>query len=143
MAHPPKPYLTFRVARTEFAVDAAQVCSILPYGELVRVPNGRPGLLGVVTVSGQIVNILDLAAKLGLPACRPPFQPKVVVLKVPRRTDECVAGFLADRVCDVVVYSARDLRNGVLHGEGRPRHLIDFSQIVTDRDVADVWTVIP
>jgi chemotaxis signal transduction protein len=143
VAHPPKPYLTFRLARTELAVDAAQVRGILPYGELVRVPHARSGLLGVVTVSGRIVNVMDLAAKLRLPPCRPAFQPKIVVLKVPIGSDEHVAGFVADRVCDVVIYAARDLRKGVLHGAGRPRHLIDFSQIVTDRDVNEVWALIP
>ena len=94
-------------------------------------------------MSGRIVNVMDLAAKLGLPPCRAAFQPKIVILKVPSGSGEHVAGFVADRVCNVVIYSARDLRNGVLHGEGRPRHLIDFSQIVTDHDVAEVWTLIP
>jgi chemotaxis signal transduction protein len=140
---PPKRYLTFRVARADLAVEAEQVRGILPFGELVRVPRARPGLLGVVTFSGRVVNVVDLAAKLHLPRSRPGTQPKIVVLRVPQGQSESLAGFVADRVSDVVLYAARNLRNGVLHGSGRPRHIVDFSRVVSGNDVAEMWAVTP
>ena len=143
MAGARKSYLTFRVARKDLAVEAAQVRGILPLGELVRVPRARPGLIGVVTLHGRVVNVVDLAAKLQLPPCRPGSQPKIVVLEVSVNDGGNLAGFVADRVSDVVVYGPRDLCAGVLRGAGRPRRLIDFNRMVSASDVTEVWAVIP
>jgi len=143
VAGAPKPYLTFRVARQDLAIEAGQVRGILPLRELVRVPRARPGLVGVVTLQGAVVNVVDLAAKLQLAPSRPGSQPKVVIVEVLAGDQRSMAGFIADRVSDVVTYSARDLRGGILRGSGRPRRLVDFSQIVSDDDVAEMWAVIP
>jgi chemotaxis signal transduction protein len=82
-------------------MEAAQVRGILPLSELVFVPRARHGLLGVVTISGQTVNVIDLSAKLRLPASRPGSQPKIVVLEVTAEHRQYLAGFIADRVSDV------------------------------------------
>ena len=124
-------------------MEAAQVRGILPLSELVPMPSARPGFLGVVTLNGQVVNVIDLSSKLRLPASPPGGQPKIVVLEVTSGDHRHMAGFLADRVSDVVVYPARDLHQGILRGTGRPRRLIDFAQIVSEDDVAGIWAFSP
>ena len=51
-----------------------------------------------------------------------------------------LTGFIADRVSDVVVYRGRDLRNGVLHGLGRPRRLIELAALNV-ADELEQWTI--
>lgn len=124
-------------------MEAARVRGILPLSELVWMPDARPGLLGVVTLNGRLVNVIDLPSRLRLPASRPGSQPKIVVLEVTAGDRRYLAGFIADRVSGVVVYPARDLNKGILRGTGRPRRLIDFSQFVSEEDVAGIWALSP
>lgn len=139
MAGAPRPYLTFRVARKELAIDAACVQAILPLSDLVPVHGVRPGILGVVRIAGNVVNVVDAAARLQLPPWRRGQQPRIVVLS----TGAARAAFIADRVCDVVRYADRNLSRGVLRGEGRDRLLVHFDQIVRENDLAEIWAVIP
>jgi chemotaxis signal transduction protein len=143
-------YLTFRVARQDLALAADRIRGILPPSELVALPGVRPDLLGVATLKGQTVAVIDLGRKLGLPAdASPGPKPKIVIVEVAAGAVEMaagaeaatdrhpfLAGFMADRVCDVVVYRSRDLHKGMLRGEGRPRKLIDLARWVTEGDVA-------
>ena len=139
MAGAPKLYLTFRVARKELAIDAACVLAIVPLGELIPLRQTRPDVVGVVQIAGEVINVVDAAARLQLPPWRHGKQPRIVVLC--RGTAN--AAFIADRVCDVVPYADRNLRRGVLRGKGRDRLLIRFDQIVRESDFAEIWAVIP
>ena len=142
MAGAPKSYLTFRVARQDLAIEAACVRGILPLTELVPMPCARPGLLGVASMNGRVVNVIDLSAKLRLPSSRPGSQPKIVIFEIAIGGGQHMAGFVADRVSNVVVYRARNLHEGILRGIGRPRRLIDFAQMVTEDDLAGLWAFI-
>lgn len=160
-------------------MEADRVRGILPPSELVPLPGVREGLLGVATLKGQTVAVLDLCHKLGLSRGSPGPKPKLVIVEVAAgaevapgaevaadvkgtagtelsagvkaaagagtasRNRSYMAGFMVDRVCDVVAYRPRDLRKGVLHGEGRPRKLIDFDRLVTEEDLAGLWSLSP
>jgi chemotaxis signal transduction protein len=139
VAGAPKSYLTFRVARKDLAIEAACVQAILPLRDLISVPGARPGVLGVVRIAGRMANVVDAVTRLQLPPWRRGKQPWIVVLG----TDGNYAAFIADRVCDVVRYANRDLNNGVLRGEGRNRTLVQFDQIVREKDFTEIWAVIP
>lgn len=139
MAGASKTYLTFRVARKELAIDAACVGAILPLSDLIPVTGARSGILGVARVAGGVINVVDAAARLQLPAWRRGKQPRIVVLS----RGASRAAFIADRVCDAVRYADRNLSRGILRGEGRDRLLIHFDQIVRESDFAEIWAVIP
>lgn len=147
MASAPKSYLTFRVARRDLALEAARVRGILPLSELTPLPSARTGLLGIASLQGRAVAVLDLRARLDLPNVSPGPQPKIVVVEVAPGGEVApdgvlhLAGFVADRVSDVVLYRGRDLRGDTLRGQGRPRKLIDFDRIVTADDVAGLWAL--
>ena len=131
-----KQYLTFRVARHDLAIDAGRVRAIVPLEEMMEIPNARAGVAGVVSVAGRVVAVLDLCVRLGLAAGTQGARRKVVVAEA---TGGHLAGFVADRVSDVIHYRARDLRNGVLHGAGRPRRLVDVDEVVDEADLVHLW----
>jgi chemotaxis signal transduction protein len=139
----PKPYLTFRVARQDLAMEAACVRGILPLTDLEPAADGRSGLLGITSLKGQVVGVIDLRSRLQLPQASEGSQPKIVVLELTAGTRQHLLGFVADRISDVVVYRDRDLRNGALRGKGRPRKLVDFDQLVSDNELAAWWALSP
>jgi chemotaxis signal transduction protein len=136
-----KSYLTFRVARQDFAIDAGRVRGILPSHDLVMVPRTRPALAGIASLGGRPLAVFDLRVKLGLPQGSQGSQPRIVVIEVivgeGRRH---LAGFIADRVSDVVMYRDRDLSHGALRGNGRPRRLLDPDQIASEDELMCLWS---
>lgn len=138
----PKPYLTFRVAGRNFAIEACRVRAIVPVEELTPFPGmGSSAVLGIASLSGRTFAVLDLRVKLDLPQDRSGSRlsdgiaPRIVVARV----SEHLAGFIADRVSDVHAYYARDLRGGWLRGLGRPRRLLDVEKIIGHTDLVEFW----
>jgi chemotaxis signal transduction protein len=115
----------------------------MPLEDLVPTPGLRPGLLGMATLKGQPVAVMDLRARLALPGSPQGRQPKIVVLEIAGEDGPNLAGFVADRVSDVVTYHDRDLRGATLHGKGRPRRLIHFDELLTEEDCAGLWSFNP
>ena len=72
----PRPYLTFRVARQDLAMEAGRVRGILPLSALEPMPGVRPGLLGITSLNGQIVGVMDLRSKLKMPFSSQAASPK-------------------------------------------------------------------
>jgi chemotaxis signal transduction protein len=121
-------YLTFRVARRDFAMSAEHVRGILPVHEMAAL-NARHGwIIGFAAVGGRDFPVVDLAAKLAIPNGSRGREPFIIVVA----TGEKLVGFIADRVSDLLDVRARDFRNGALRGHGRPRRLLDPEQIMTE-----------
>jgi chemotaxis signal transduction protein len=119
----PGRYLTFRVARHEFAMDAARVRAIIPWHELVA--EQSEGLAGSATFQGRDFPVIDLPGKLGFRRASPGREPWIVVVEVATGGDIQLAGFVADRICDVVTAREKDFIHGKLRMGGRPRRVLD------------------
>lgn len=135
-----KQYLTFRLSRKDLALDAARVRAILPIEELIPLPSTRPGVVGVVNVKSGCAVVVDLGARLHLPAGNPGPQRRIVVVET---AEGRPAGFIVDRVSNVIRYGSRDLRDGVLHGTGRARRVVEVDQVVSEDDLVRLWSVSP
>jgi chemotaxis signal transduction protein len=124
-------------------MEAACIRGILPLTDLEPAASGRGGLLGITSLKGQVVGVIDLRSRLQLPHAGQGSQPKIVVLELTAGTRQHLLGFVADRISDVVVYRDRDLRSGALRGKGRPRKLVDFDQLVSENELAAWWALSP
>ena len=124
-------------------MEAACIRGILPLTDLEPAAAGRSGLLGLTSLKGQMVGVIDLRSKLGLSHAAQGSAPKIVVLELTAGTRQHLLGFVADRISDVVVYRDRDLRSGALRGKGRPRKLVDFDQLVSENELAAWWALSP
>ena len=124
-------------------MEAGRVRGILPLSELEPMPGVRPGLLGITSLKGQVVGVMDLRSKLRLPHASQGSQPKIVVVELTVGSKQQLAGFVADRISDVVVYRDRDLRGGALRGKGRPPRVVDFDQLVTETELEGLWVLSP
>jgi chemotaxis signal transduction protein len=101
-------YITFRIARRDFAVLADCVRGIWPLQEGARFP------------------VLDLRAKLGLPHASQARQPYIVAVEV----EQQLVGFVVDRLGGVVKARERDFKAGKLCASGRPREVLDLKGLV-------------
>ncbi len=137
-AFPAGQYLTFRVARDEFAMDATRVRGILPVHEMTvveKIEEDAPAfLVGFARLRAATVPVIDLRGKLGLRHGAQGRQPCIVVVEAGTAEGPRLAGFIADRVSEVVNARARDFRAGRLR-IGRPRRVLDADVVLAAEGV--------
>jgi purine-binding chemotaxis protein CheW len=125
-------YLTFRVGRQEFAIEAAPVKGILPAHELVSAE--RPGedwLAGEARLRGQVFPVIDLRVKLKLRHGISGRTPCIVVVEYRSPAGIPIAilvGILVDSVSEIIHARAHDFRNGKIR-IGRPRQVIQVAEL--------------
>lgn len=122
-------YLTFRVARQDFAMNIASVRSILPVHQMTPIVTHK-WVCGFAAIGGRDFPVLDLRAKLGIARGSHGREPFIIVVQ----TEEKLVAFIADRVSEVLDLRARDFRNGAIRTHGRVRRVLDPSQIMEAED---------
>lgn len=123
-------YLTFRVARQDFAMNAAGVRGIIPVHEMVALHTAHEWIRGFAAIGGRDFPVIDLRAKLGIAHGSHGREPFIIVVETGGR----LAGFIADRVSEVLDVRARDFRNGMVRTHGRPRKVLEPDQIMKEED---------
>jgi chemotaxis signal transduction protein len=124
-------------------MEAGCIRGILPYTDLEPPAAARSGFLGLTSLKGQMVSVIDLRSRLGLAHAGQGSAPKIVVLQLTAGNRQQLLGFVADRISDVVVYRDRDLQSGTLRGKGRPRKLIDFDQLIGEDELTGLCLLSP
>lgn len=90
--------LVFGLDGSAYAVDVELVREIVRMKSLTRVPRAPGWLLGVVSLRGEVVEVVDLRIRLGLGASTPGPSNRIIVL---HGEGDRVAGLLVDSVSEV------------------------------------------
>lgn len=103
-------YLTFTLGGEEYAVSILKVKEIIEYDEhLTKVPTMPASVRGVINLRGNVVPVVDLAIKLGLPERPITKRTCVVIAEVDVETDHVVMGLIADTVSEVIGLTGSDI----------------------------------
>lgn len=98
----PTQYLSFEVGRDQYAVPILAVREIVAFESATRVPAAPPWIRGIVNLRGQVLPVIDLAVKFGLPPTLPTRRSCVVVFEVPLEGQQAAVGALVDEVSQVL-----------------------------------------
>lgn len=91
--------LTFELAGERYAVEIERIIEIVPPRSSTRVPNTDTGVLGIISLRGTIVTVLDLRRRLGHPdSAGTSADSRIIIVENRGET----AGFLVDRVLRVI-----------------------------------------
>ena len=90
--------VVFRLGDEEFGVDITQVREIDRLVRITRVPRVPSFVEGIINLRGQLVPVLDLRTRLGLPREPPPKTARIVVAEIDGRS----LGMIVDEVREVV-----------------------------------------
>ncbi|MFN7132185.1 MAG: chemotaxis protein CheW [Myxococcales bacterium] len=88
-----------RIADADYAIPADDVFQMESFSGATPVPGAPPYLAGLVQIRQQIVPVVDLRLRFGLPAVEPTLGTRVVVLR------------LGTRLVGIRVDSAREVQN--------------------------------
>ena len=122
-------YVVLRIGSEALAMPVGHVLEVAVLGEVAVVPGARPEILGVRTVRGQILPVVDLALLLGIP--RTAFPGRLIVAEDRDRR----VGFAVEQVSGVAELgdpteeTESDLLAGAMLADGDLVAVIDVSQV--------------
>lgn len=99
--------LTFVIAGEQYAVDIERIVEIVTPRPVTRIPNADPSVVGIISLRGTIVTLVDVRRKLrhaGAPAVTD--DARIVVID--NRSE--MVGFMVDRVLRVTKVAPGDIQ---------------------------------
>ncbi len=95
-------YVTFSLGKELFGVEVKRTKEILSLTPVTKVPQTPEYLLGVINLRGQVVPVVDMRLKLGLPANEETEDTCIIVVEVLVDGETLTVGALADAVREVM-----------------------------------------
>src|SRR6478735_8273739 len=90
--------IAFRIGDQEFCVNVMSVREIRGWTPATAMPHSPGYMKGVINLRGAVLPIIDLSARLGMPATVPTARHVIIVAQVHRK----VVGLLVDAVSDIL-----------------------------------------
>jgi len=97
-----RQYVTFGLGEELFGVEVTRAREILDLTPVTKVPQTPDYLLGVINLRGQVVPVVDLRVKLGLPKQEATRDSCIIVMEVQVDGELLTVGGLADSVREVM-----------------------------------------
>ena len=97
-----RQYVTFGLGDELFGVEVTRAREILDLVPVTKVPQTPDYLLGVINLRGQVVPVVDLRVKLGLPNLDTTRDSCIIVMEVQVDGEVLTVGGLADSVREVM-----------------------------------------
>jgi purine-binding chemotaxis protein CheW len=109
-------YLTFTLNCVEYAVDVRIVETVIEYSTLTQVPSPLPYMKGVIDLRGQVIPVIDLRKKFGIPARHSDEGTSIIVISVKSEDGSMLIGAIVDNVSEVVQIEESALESSGDHG---------------------------
>jgi purine-binding chemotaxis protein CheW len=91
-------YLGFMLAGTEYGLDVRTVREIVGMQDITAVPRAPAALKGVINLRGQVIPVVEMRARFGLPVTT--YGPETCIVVIEHASE--LIGLLVDRVAEVV-----------------------------------------
>ena len=91
-------YVSFLVGENTYAIPLDEVVRIVPYGEVTQVPKALEFVEGVLNLHGEVVPILNMRERFGLPRDDTVQRRRILVVRAGKRS----YGFVVDSVREIV-----------------------------------------
>lgn len=95
----------FQLGSASFGVDARLVQEVVKVGELTRVHDAPPGVVGIRNLRGRIVTVVDTAVHLGLGCVETTPENRLLIIEHQGES----FGFLVDAVTDAIALEEKGI----------------------------------
>lgn len=142
-------YLTFGLAREEFAIQVARVREIMGVQQITAVPQTPAYVKGVINLRGKVIPVVDLRLKFGMPEQDYTQRTCIVVVQIDREGASLPTGVVVDEVSEVLTLQASDIEDtpdfgrgaaapyilGMAKVKGKVKILLDINMVIPAREV--------
>ncbi|GFO60287.1 chemotaxis protein CheW [Geomonas silvestris] len=97
-----RQYLTFTLDSETFALEIHKVREVLDLTTVTKVPQTPEFMRGVINLRGNVVPVVDLRLKFGLPVCAQTVHTCIIIVEVALEEETLVMGAMADSVQEVL-----------------------------------------
>ncbi|MDP1643310.1 MAG: chemotaxis protein CheW [Phenylobacterium sp.] len=122
--------ITVVIGEQRFAIDIQLVREIRGWTTSTPLPNAPDYVLGVINLRGAVLPVLNLAARLGLPASEARSSSVVIVVDLVGRT----VGLLVDAVSDIINVGEGEIQPAPVIGAASSKGLAR-GMITTDEGI--------
>jgi len=112
-------YLAFVLARDVYAVQIAFIAEILKPPPVTHVPRAPREVIGVMSVRGRLVTIVDLRRRFGLAEQAEDRKTRILLVE----TGEEQIGLLVDEVLQVYRLAESEIEPAAVLGGDQPAHI--------------------
>jgi len=137
-----KQFVAFRVGDQEYGADIHKVSIIEKTLNFARVPATPNYIKGVVNLRGEIVTVMNLRLKFGLPEIEEDDETRTIIF----RFNDVVLGVIVDSVDEVVTLRESDIESvtqitndrsldyiiGIAKVDGRLITLLNIEKLITE-----------
>jgi purine-binding chemotaxis protein CheW len=102
-------FLTFATKCELYAIEVLRVREIVRYDNITAVPYAAAWVRGVMNLRGNVVPVVDLAVRFGLPASDVDRKTCVLIVETEIDGRAVTVGLLADGVHDVISVATADI----------------------------------
>jgi len=150
-------YLTFHIVNEEFAIPVLKVREILGVQDITTVPRTPAFLKGVINLRGQVIPVVDLRLKFGIPEAEYTQLTCIVVVQAAVETRDMLVGIVVDGVSDVLNLAGSEIEDppnfgrgvavpyllGVAKTKGGVKILLDIDAILSTPEVGGLEAALP
>ena len=91
-------WVTFVLHNETYGIEVLHVQEVLKINEITPVPGSPDFVLGVINLRGNVVTVVDIRKRFGLPPLKASESSRIIIIE----SGEQVVGILVDRVTEVV-----------------------------------------
>src|SRR6478735_12407628 len=95
-------FLSFRLGDELFAANVSKVLEILEIPKVTKVPRSPAFMRGVVNLRGNVLPVIDMRTKFGLPVVDDTINSCILVLTIELEGTQIVIGTIVDAVQEVM-----------------------------------------
>ncbi|MED9902641.1 MAG: chemotaxis protein CheW [Lachnospiraceae bacterium] len=137
-------YIVIRLGQEQYGIDIGYIDNIVRMQHITRVPKTAPYLKGVINLRGEVIPIMSIRLKMGLPADENTKSTRIIIVKLEQYG---TIGMIVDEVKEVVTldmatqvekmaYDKDDKNNfilGVGKYEGGLISLLDLNMVAQEK----------
>jgi purine-binding chemotaxis protein CheW len=146
-------YMTFKLAREEYALEILKVREIIGLMEITHVPRTEEFVRGVINLRGRVIPVIDLRLKFGMERVVATDQTVIIVVQVLTGSgQELTMGILVDEVVEVLDIAAAQIEPppdfgsairtefilGVGKAEKRVIFLLDIGRVLSGEELGQL-----
>ncbi len=98
-------YVTFSLINEVYAINIANVPTIVKYMEVTELPNTPKYVVGVINLRGKIIPVFDLRLRFGLEKAEYNKFTVIIIAELQNKT----MGIIVDKVNDVITLKGADI----------------------------------
>lgn len=109
-------YLTFTLSQEEYGIEILKVREIIGYMDITSVPRTPEYMKGVINLRGQVIPVLDLRTRFGMPTAEVTDQTCIIVAEINQQGRRFNAGLIVDQVQEVLDISSENIEDAPQFG---------------------------